>query len=431
LKTKASLALGLLGGAIGRYTPFLSPYWGDAERGILAGWLEGNAFPDAAGRLSALIRDGLGPEWTVRPMNLGRSAIQLALQAMDLPGNSEVILPAFSCNGVAAPVLQAGHKPVFADVDGHFNLRYESVIEAYSPAVRAVVVPHLSGCWNRSTFRILEWAKARGIYVIEDAAQSMGLEYSGQAAGTFGDVGIFSCNGGKQIMSSGGAWLVTKHPALAKRIAEAALPPESRESVASRIRRFQSVRLAEPAATARRRIGDMLLSKLSRRHSGPETASSIRFEMVAISDIEAQLALAQLPKLREMIQRRAENARRWKELLAPLPTNGIGFLPDEDNIWTKMLLSFTGPSGPAERHALGSALAQAGVECESSYVPLDKRGNYLGCRTTSMETTDRQWDGAFSLPVRPNLDQADWIRIRRAAEIFGDALARNTAGIRA
>ena len=424
MNAKIGMALGLLGGAVGRYTPFLSPYWDDEERIAFRDWSRGRIFPDSGERLSEAIGKYLGTGWTILPVNLGRSAIQIALQAMDLPTGSEVIVPSFACNGVAAPVLQAGHRPVFADVDAQFNLSFESVLEADSKMVRAVIVPHLSGCWNRSLDRVLAWAKERGIYVIEDAAQSLGLRQAGREAGTSGDVGIFSCNGGKQIVSSGGAWLITRHPVLAKRISELRLPTEPRESVAARMGRFTHNWLAGDARLGARHLTGFFREKLSPPSPVPETPAAIRFEAFRISDIEAYLALLQLPKVAGIIRKRTENARHWKDLLVPLSTRGIEFLPDEGNAWTKMLLAFTGPLGQRERHLLSFALARMGIECESSYVPLHLRGNYHGQRSVALPVTDRQWRGAFSLPVRPNLDDADWERIGSATGLFADSLAR-------
>jgi dTDP-4-amino-4,6-dideoxygalactose transaminase len=410
MNAKARIAAGLWGEMTGRHTPFLSAYWGPAERQAVKDWRQGADFSGAPGDLTGMLGESLGPEWAVRAVNLGRSAIQLALQAMDLPPGSEVVLPAFSCNGVAIPVLQAGHHPVLADVDEHFNLSFDSVVEAYSPRVRAVIVPHLSGLWSRDTFKILEWAKARGIWVIEDAAQAMGLHKDGRPAGTFGDAGIFSCSLGKQILGPGGGWLVTRHPGLAQKALSMPLSAEPTAVTARRLRVFADRFASGTAYRGWKHVGAIIRHKVI----APKT-SAHGFAMNRISDIEARLILLQYPKLGEMIRARREHAARWRDLLSGYAGKGrMRLLPMADNICTKMLAVFPGPGGIAESHAFSSTLSRHGIETEPSYVPLYLRAPYAGCRRTSMATTEGLWRGALAIPVRANLDAMDWKRIEKA-----------------
>ena len=105
MRGKLKTAMGLLAGSFGQFTPFLSPYWSEAERQAVDDWLQGREFPEAPVQLIKAIKAAIGEEWTVKLANLGRSAIQIALEAMDLPPGSEVILPAFACNGVALPII--------------------------------------------------------------------------------------------------------------------------------------------------------------------------------------------------------------------------------------------------------------------------------------------------------------------------------------
>ncbi len=97
-----------------------------------------------------------------------------------------------------------------------------------------------------------------------------------------------------------------------------------------------------------------------------------------------------------------------------LPLASIRFQPDDDNVYTKMLLYFSHGEGEAESEILRNALGEGGVETELSLTPLHKQAPYSRCRRASMDFTDYRWRGAFSVPMRPNLTDADWKRIHKA-----------------
>ena len=147
----------------GRYTPFLAAFWDTEEEHILKEWFGGAEFPNALPLLEQEIGSRLGKDVGIRVLNSGRAALQLILESLNLPLGSEILISTFSCAGVVMPVIQSGHRPVLVDVDEQFNIRFETVLEAYTPSVKAVVVPHLSGCWSRDMDQILGWASEREI----------------------------------------------------------------------------------------------------------------------------------------------------------------------------------------------------------------------------------------------------------------------------
>lgn len=407
--------------ALGKFTPFISPYWGHEEYDTVRAWINGEDFPTAPEELRLTLQTALGEGWTIALVNLGRSAIQLALESIHLPVGSEVLLPSYACTGVVMPVYQSGLKPVFVDVDEHFNLSFESIMEADSPDVRAIILCHLSGCWARDTDRILEWAHNRGIIVIDDAAQVQGLEYEGRMAGTVGDVGIFSAHGGKAIVSSGGGWLITRNQEIAAEVQRRILPLESRQMVSKRVVDFCQRYGVSDSTAGRRLLRGMVYSKCIGTHSNPrEDINDYRFQIFGMSDIEAKLILLQIPRLPEIIERRRRNAAKWAEMLIKAGLNRIMRLPSNHNIFVKMLLS-SDERCRQELEILSREVLMSGVELEWSYVPLHMRRPFSTFRTASMKTTERYHQGAVSVPVRPNLGDEDWRRIQtavtRAAEM--------------
>ena len=127
----------------------------------------------------------------------GTDALQLAIMALDLKPNDEVIIPAFSYIATAEVIGLLGLKPVVIDVDPQtFNINPQLVAEAITPKTRAVVPVHLFGqCADMEG--ILQLCSANDIAVVEDAAQAISASYTFKngncsAAGTMGDAGTTS-----------------------------------------------------------------------------------------------------------------------------------------------------------------------------------------------------------------------------------------------
>lgn len=402
----------------GRFTPFLAPSWKESEFALIGRWLRGDGFPDARNRLEQECVRGLEGRTGVA-FNMGRSAIQTALEQFQFPAGSEVLVPSFSCSGVVVPVLKAGLHPVLFDVDAHFNPRFESVLEADGPHVRAAIIPHLSGLWCGDMDRILAWAASRNIRIIEDCAQAYGLEKNGRFAGTFGDVGIFSSGLGKPLFGPGGGWLIGTSEIIAgaKKIER---PEEPRESVERRIRKFIARYTGGSRHRGRAAFTEIVRFKLGRRMPAlppPEDSYAPHdFSLYAISDIEAELALAQIGRIGAIIGRRRDHASWWRERLSAMNFKTLHLLPPENNIGTKMILSFVGEGAEREARLLKSALWSNGIETESTYTPLHLRPYFRGLRKTALPMTEQQWRHAYVVPVRPNLTEADFSRAARALD---------------
>jgi len=401
----------------GDFTAFLAPCSGEEERNLLERWLAGNALPHAREELREKICRRIGNNWSVQLLSSGRSAIQVALEALRLPSESEVILPSFACRGVVAPVLHAGLRPVLADVDEQMNLRFESVLEANHPDVRALILPHLSGCWVNDAETILDWARTRGIVVIEDVAQAIGLEHKGRPAGTFADIAVYSCGPGKPLVGPGGGWIASRDPEISRQIGVRDIPLEPRERTAARIRRFLDQYAGHPAARGRRMLLESIRSRFARLGQADEEISGAdpdRFPIYAMSDVEAAFASLQMSTIADAVTARTGFAARWRELFEPLGLETLRLPPSRHNVFAKMLLTFDGEDGTAEAEGIRRVLWANGVETEASYVPLHLRRPFNECRQARLPGTNRRWGGAFSVPVRPKLTEKDVARFESA-----------------
>jgi perosamine synthetase len=150
-------------------------------------------------------------------VNSGTSALQLALQTLDLQAGAEVILPSFAFVAPLNVLLQENLTPVFVDIDARtLNLTPETVAAAITRQTKAIIAIHTFGR-PVAIAGLRAIAEDRGIGLIEDACEALGAEVDGQKAGSFGDVGILAFYPNKQITTGEGGMFLTSKPGLADR----------------------------------------------------------------------------------------------------------------------------------------------------------------------------------------------------------------------
>ena len=147
----------------------------------------------------------------------GTSAIYAALKALDISTSDEVIIPSHTFIGTAEPVILAGAKIVFADIDSNtYSVSPSSIKKLITDKTKAIIPVHLYG--NPAPMdEIMEIAVDHDLKIIEDCAQAHGAEFKGKKVGTFGDIGCFSFYPGKNIGAFGDAGAVVTN---SKRLAE-------------------------------------------------------------------------------------------------------------------------------------------------------------------------------------------------------------------
>lgn len=153
----------------------------------------------------------------VVPATSGTSAIHIAVGAINPEPGDEIIVSPISDMGSVAPIVLCGAIPVFADVELQtFNLDPNDVADRITDRTRAIIAVH---CWGRpmDLDPILEIARERGIYIIEDCAQSHLVRYKGKITGTIADFGAFSFQQSKHITCGDGGATIVKSTELASR----------------------------------------------------------------------------------------------------------------------------------------------------------------------------------------------------------------------
>jgi dTDP-4-amino-4,6-dideoxygalactose transaminase len=140
----------------------------------------------------------------------GTYAVELALRALKVGASDEVILAGYDYGGNFLGVHAVGARPVLVDVDpDNWNLSPNALGPALGPATKAVIVSHLHGGLVPMR-EVMDLCAARGVPVIEDAAQAVGATVQGRRAGSWGDVGVLSFGGSKLLSAGRGGALLTR-----------------------------------------------------------------------------------------------------------------------------------------------------------------------------------------------------------------------------
>ena len=149
-------------------------------------------------------------------LSSGTAALTVTLRALrSLSLRREVLLPAYTCFSVPAAVLEAGLRPALCDIDpATFDFDHALLDQTVTASTLCVVGHHLFGVPS-DIERLRAICHARGIFVVEDAAQGMGAESNGRQLGTVGDVGIFSLGRGKNVTCGSGGVIVTNSDEIA------------------------------------------------------------------------------------------------------------------------------------------------------------------------------------------------------------------------
>ena len=149
----------------------------------------------------------------------GTDALWLALLALGVGAGDEVITVPNTFIATAEVISFCGARPVFVDIEERtYNMNPALLESAITPITKAIIPVHLFG-QTADMDPIMDIARRRGLYVIEDACQAHGAEYKGKKAGSIGDAGCFSFYPGKNLGAYGEAGaIVTDNDALAEKV---------------------------------------------------------------------------------------------------------------------------------------------------------------------------------------------------------------------
>jgi len=294
----------------------------------------------------------------------GSDALLLALMALGVGRDDEVITTPFTFGATGGAIVRLGARPVFVDIDPRtYNIDPATVAKAITRKTKAIIPVHLFGLMSDME-AIMAVASQNRIPVVEDAAQSLGSTYQGRQAGTFGDAGCFSFFPSKNLGCAGDGGLLCSN----------------REDLAKELRGL-------------------------RVHGAPK---KYHYEMIGINSrldaLQAAILRVKLPHLNKWSEARRENARHYRALFEKYDLLKAVQLPVEPEGYTHVYNQFS--IRVKKRDALRNHLQRCGVPTEIYYpYPLHLEPAYglLGHREGDMPVSEAACREVISLPIYPEL----------------------------
>lgn len=304
----------------------------------------------------------------------GSDALLLALMALELEPDDEIIVPSFTFFATASCVWRLGCKIVFADIDPKtYNVTEATIAAVTTPKTRAIIPVHLFGQCAQID-RICRFAAERNIVVIEDAAQAIGAAYHGRAAGCWGDVGCLSFYPTKNLGGMGdGGMMTTNDTKMAERL------------------------------------------KLYANHGmQPRYYHQVVGINSRLDTIQAAVLNVKMDHLASYTQKRRDNATKYFEMFSGAGLAEELGMPYRDqaayHVWNQFSLRVQG----GRRDALRQHLQSQQIGCEIYYpVPLHRQQCFasLGYAEGSLPETERATREILHIPIYPEMTATEQERV--------------------
>ena len=309
----------------------------------------------------------------------GTDALELALRAVGVGRDDEVVLPANTFIATAEAVARTGARPVLVDCEpGSHLIDVHAALTAVGPLTAAVIPVHLYG-QHAAVEQLTAKLAGTGVHVIEDAAQCQGATRHGRAAGADGGLAATSFYPGKNLgaYGDGGAVLTDD---------------------------------ADLAATVRALANHGGLSKYSHDLIGFNSR---------LDALQAVVLRAKLRRLAEWNEARRAAAERYSEFLAGL--DGISLpaaQPGNEHVWHLYVIRLEAFDGDRERRdALVAKLNAEGIGAGVHYPTALHRTPafaYLGYEPGAFPHAEATAARIVSLPLHPHITAAQQERVVEA-----------------
>ena len=150
----------------------------------------------------------------------GTAALEIAIKAIGIKKDDEVIIPNFTIISNALAVIKQQAKPVLIDCSSDdWNIKIEDIEKKINKKTKAIIITHIYSFANDMD-KILKICKKKKILIIEDAAEVLGLKYKGKKCGSFGDISTFSFYANKQITTGEGGMISVNNQKLYRKCKE-------------------------------------------------------------------------------------------------------------------------------------------------------------------------------------------------------------------
>lgn len=314
----------------------------------------------------------------------GTVAIHLALLALGIGPDAEVIVPTLTYIASVNAIAYTGATPVFCDsLEDTWQMDPDDVRKKITPRTRAILAVHLYGqpC---AMDELVSLSHEYNLFLVEDCAEAFGSLYKGRHVGTFGDIGTFSFFGNKTITTGEGGMVVTND-----------------ETLHDRMTHFKGQGLAKYREYWHDVIG-------------------YNYRM---TNICAAIGLAQLEQADSMIAKKRQIAEWYKRELEDTPVVFQEELGDvRHSYW---MVSILVPDA-ADRDPLRAALQEKGIETRPLFYPVHSMPMYSTSFQRHPVAESLGWRG-INLPSYPSLEEASVKEICAVIKTYFRPIAAYTA----
>lgn len=268
-------------------------------------------------------------------VNNGTVSLVIALMALGIKGEDEVIVPDYTMIASANAVILAGAKPILVDIDrANLCLDLHMVEEAITPRTKAIMLVTINGRYPKMG-KFVDFANNHDLFLIEDAAQSLGSRYKGKHLGTFGDVGSFSFSAPKVISTGQGGALVTDNEEIYQKI--------------------------------------LKIKDFGRTQGGVDYHENIGYNF-KFTDLQAVIGIEQMKKLDWRVKRKKEMYKLYRDLLEDI--EGIEFVGTNLEDTSPWFIDILVKKGEKERDKLKSFLDEKGIGTRPFYPAIHTQPPY-------------------------------------------------------
>jgi dTDP-4-amino-4,6-dideoxygalactose transaminase len=363
------------------FIPINRPLLGEEEKKAVEEVLSSGMLVDASMEGGKRVREFEGKvrrlvgSKHVIAVNSGTAALHTAIMALGVKAGDQVAVPSLTFVATSNVVLASGARPVFVDTKKDYNMDPAAFKKSLTPKTKAVMPVHVYG-YPADMDEIREIASARGVAVIEDAAESLGATYKGTQTGKLSDAGCFSMYATKVATSGEGGAVSTDDDDYAERL------------------------------------------RLVRNHGmvhGYDTR--ILGFNYRLPEVSAAIASVQMDKLEGFLRARKRNAEYLTERVASSP--GVEFTQsagDRTHVYYLYTLYLK-----KKRDEILRVLNSAGIGAAVYWkLPVHKTPLYarLGYARKVLKNSEAAAGHVLSLPVHPGVTESD---IERVADEFLEA----------
>ncbi len=302
-------------------------------------------------------------------VNNGTAALHLALMALGIQKNDEVIIPSLTFIATANAVSYLSAKPIIVDINPDtFQISTEEIEKNITSKTKAIIPVHLYGnCPNLSEINKL--AKKHNLSVLHDSAEALGTNYKGKSSGSYKDVSIYSFYPNKLITTGEGGMLVTSNKSvyqLAKKI------------------RSQGV-----------------------KNNSDEYIHDILGYNYRMNSLSAAMGKSQLDRVDTLLDRKKDIFARYKKRLEPYGVEFIETKKDIENSYWLIVVIFKNKK--IDIDMLREYLYSVNIETKKIFYPIERQKIYKNTKTN--KNAYNAYNNSLCLPSSPDLkdNQVDFI----------------------